>query len=80
MNAPDSAGPGVRRGSQAQRPQVRPAEELEKVRQSLATVRAKDGEHTFREDQLVDRESVAGPFERGQVIYYPGKEVPHAAA
>ncbi len=61
--APDRACPCLRRGSQAQRPQVRPAEEPERVRQSLAAARAKDGDQTFRESQLVDRKSMAGLFD-----------------
>src|SRR5438105_1318835 len=36
VTTPDSAGPDMHRGSQAQRPQVRLVEEPEKVRQPLA--------------------------------------------
>jgi hypothetical protein len=71
VTAPDSAGPKVRRGCQAQRPQVRPAEEPEKVRQSLAAPRAKDGDQAFRDGQLTDRESMASQFQSGQVIQRP---------
>jgi len=68
VTTPDSAGPGVHGGSQAQRAQVRPVEEPEKVRQPLVAARAKDRDQTFRAGQVADRESTAGLFERGQVI------------
>jgi len=58
----------VHRGSQAQRPQVRPVEEPEKVRQPLAGANAEKRDQTFRAGQLADRESMAGLFQRGQVI------------
>ena len=67
VTAPDSTRPGVRRGSQAERPQVRPAEEPEKVRQSLAAARAKDRDQAFRERQLTDRELMSGQFETSQL-------------
>ena len=43
-------------------------EELKKVRQSLTVARTKDWNQTFRARQLADYESMAGLFERGQVI------------
>jgi hypothetical protein len=43
-------------------------EESEEVRQPLAAARAKDRDQTFRAGQLADRKSMAGLFERGQVI------------
>lgn len=71
MAAPDSAGPCMHRGSQAQRPQVRPVEDAEEVRQSLTTTRTENRNQAFRAGQLADRESMASLLERGQVIYRP---------
>ena len=47
----------------AQRAQVRPVEEPEKVRQPLVAPRAKDRNQTFRAGQVADRGSMAGLFD-----------------
>ena len=61
--APDRGGSIMHRGRQAQRPQVRPVEEPEEVRQPRAAARAQDRDQTFRTGQFADRESMAGLFE-----------------
>lgn len=60
MAAPDSAGPGVHRGGQSQRPQVRPVEKPEEVRKSLAVAGAEQWNQTLCTSQLADREAMAG--------------------
>ncbi len=66
--APDSGGPDVDRRSQAQRPQIRPVEEPEEVRQPLAAAEANDRDQTFRVGQFADREPMAGLFKHGQIV------------
>jgi hypothetical protein len=46
-------------------------EEPEKVREPLAGAWAENRDQTFRAGQLADRESMAGLFERGQVMERP---------
>jgi hypothetical protein len=68
---PDRGGAVMHRGGQAQRPQVRPVEEPEEVRQSMAIARAKERDQTFRAGHVADRESMAGLFQRGKVVKRP---------
>jgi hypothetical protein len=56
----------VHRGRQTKGSQVRPVEEAEKVRKTLAGAWAEDRDETFGESQLADRESVAGLFQRAK--------------
>jgi hypothetical protein len=46
-------------------------EEPEKVRKPLAAARTENRDQAFRAGQLADRESMAGPLERSQVVERP---------
>ena len=64
---PDSTGPDVHRGAQAQRPQVRPVEEPEKVLKELPVSWLKGEYQRFGAGQLADYEPMPGEFEGRQM-------------
>jgi hypothetical protein len=68
VTAADCAGPGMNRGSEVQRSQIRSVEEPEEIRQSLGFAGAKDWHRAFCAGQFAYRESMASLFERSQVI------------